>query len=163
MVEGELVVRPHKTWGREKVPHHGHEGIHPISFKPLVWGDIRWFKWLFALRYAEGYSSPKSFLFNKGGAKNLCRTCLTFHNTSVHGYIAFCDNSSLLVRCWGEAWHMFKDKALQWRNRACFRKRILLGKLFPSRGLFDYMPKLLGFREAKSILSTFQKNIADKI
>ena len=98
VVEGELVVGPHKTWGRLKVPHHGHEGIHPISFKPLVRGDMRLVKWLFAVRYVEGYSSPKKFWFNKGGAKNLCSTCLSFHDTSVHGYIAFCDNSSSWVR-----------------------------------------------------------------
>ena len=44
VVKGELVVGPHKTWGREKVPHHGHKGIQPISFKPLVQGDMRWVK-----------------------------------------------------------------------------------------------------------------------
>ena len=74
VVEGELAFGPHKTWGREKVPRHGHEGIHTISFKPLVQGDMRWVKRLLALRYVEGYSSPKSFCFNKGGAKNLCST-----------------------------------------------------------------------------------------
>ena len=69
----------------------------------------------------------------------------------------------MLVRCWGEAWHTFKDKALEWRNRACFRERFLLGKLVISGGLFDYMAKILGFREAKSIIFTFQKNIVDKL
>ena len=50
VVEGELVVGPHKNWCREKVSHHGHEGIHPISINPLVLGDMRWGKWLLALR-----------------------------------------------------------------------------------------------------------------
>ena len=44
VVKGELFVGPYKTWGRKKVPHHGHEGIYPTSFEPLVPGDMRWVK-----------------------------------------------------------------------------------------------------------------------
>ena len=52
---------------------------------------------------------------------------------------------------------------MEWRNRACFREKFLLGKLVVPRGLFGYMAKLLGFRDAKRIIFIFQKNIVDKL
>ena len=96
--EGELMAPPHKTWTQYFAPHHSHRDINHLSWRPIRQMNLRWVRWLFACVMCSGYSFPTTFwAFPPAPTKVRCTTCRTYHNLSVHGYLAFCPTHPLSV------------------------------------------------------------------
>ena len=103
VVLGERVLPPHKVWTRSQTPTHRHEGFHPLSFVPLCWNRVGWHKWIFGLQQRIGFQHYATF-WRDDPTKQECTSCGNRHNTSVHGYVAYCHDTHPLVQFWYSTW-----------------------------------------------------------
>ena len=96
--KGERFTYPHKKWTKTLLPTHQQADIWHVSFRPLRYRFQTWIKWIYACKWVPGYEGYHSFWFpprSPGFSKHakMCVRCGSLHNQSVHGYIAFCDQT----------------------------------------------------------------------
>ena len=155
--QGEKVQSPHKSWARALIPHHANIGIHPISWKPLKTDPHRWLRWLFGLVDSPGFASHYTFWQELVSATR-CAICLTFHNRSVAGTVAFCMGSPLCT-AWESAWGPWRDLVCQWRTLAQKRDRWMVGKVVVPSSLWDFLRNSLGNMLARNAVLHWQSKV----
>jgi hypothetical protein len=150
---GVLQHPPHKTWTHEAIPVHAHQGIHSISFVPLRHQNAAWFRWIFALQWAPGFSSYTTF-WKQTVPFHSCHLCRRRHNQSVHGVMAFCRPHPLHT-AWEMAWDS-NQAVLQWLQGAGPQDTWLIGKAVIPVTLYHHLSTVVGSPQAKRIIRRFQ-------
>jgi hypothetical protein len=143
---------PHKTWTHEAIPVHAHKGIHSISFSPLRYQNAAWFRWIFALQWAPGFSSYTTF-WKQTVPFHTCRLCHRRHNQSVHGVMAFC-RPHPLHNAWEMAWDSH-PAVTEWLQSASTPDTWLIGKAVIPATLYHHLTTVLGILQAKRIIRRF--------
>ena len=168
--KGEKFTYPHKVWTKTLLPKHQQSDIWHVSFWPLRYRFQTWIKWIYACKWVPGYEGYHSF-WNPPGSPgfskhaNLCGRCGSSHNQSVHGYIAFCDQTHPLVQAWIQSWpSSVQQRITQWRANANQRDRFILGKLcIPASLRITFKDWHLKFREVRAIIRKFQQIVTVKM
>ena len=109
--KGEKFTHPRKVWTKHLIPKHQQADIWHVSFWPLRYRHQTSIKWIYAFKWVPGYDGFHTYwapLGTRGFTRHekMRVRCGTNHNHSVHGFIAFCDNSHPLVKAWIESWPM---------------------------------------------------------
>ena len=155
--EGEKQSPPHKVWARHLIPHFSHEGVHWWSWAPLH-RSISWAKWFFGGKCVKGLADPRSFWKDRP-SRTACPHCALFHNQSIHGMVAYCQQTNPLVGAWLGAWGEQRAFVSVWRSQACRHDRQLSGKLLCPITLVNWLIDRLGYRVARRVVAGFYGHI----
>jgi hypothetical protein len=158
LIEGLPHMPPHKCWTEANVPTHRHTGIHPISFTPLKRSPdcLPWIKWLFGLCWRPGWAAYQSF-WSQSPSRHACPLCLTFHNASINGTLAFCDTHPLR-QAWLKAWNQHPI-IMEWLRTISPSDRVLVGKVCIPHSLYQKLNSELGRASTRRLIFSFQQAV----
>ena len=147
---------PHKCWTELNVPKHQHRDIHRISFTPLQRcpDSLLWIKWIFGLCWRPGWAPYQSF-WTQAPSRHACSVCLTSHNASINGTLAFCDRHPLR-QAWLQAWN-HHPLVVQWTQHLSLHDRVLLGKACIPNSLYTELSKNLGRASTRKLIFSYQR------
>ena len=161
VVLGERVPPPHEVWTRRQTPTHRHERFHPLSFVPLRWNRVVWHKWIFVLQQRIGLQHYATF-WRDDPPKQECTSCGNRHNSSVHGYLAYCHDTHPLVQSWYSAWPS-PGILRAWRQSAHCKERRIPARLCIPMSLYAHLRHRLGFVTARASIKLFQRKVVDNV
>ena len=168
--KGEKFIHPHKAWTKTEIPTHQQLDIWHVSCWPLRYKFQTWIKWIYACKCSAGYDSYHSVWAPPGTTgfikhAKMCVKCGTMHNLSVHGCIAFCNESHPVVQAWAESWPLsIQTKIKQWRTNANQRDRFILGKLcLPVNMRKSFKDWKISWRDSRIMIRKFQNTVTDKM
>ena len=159
---GELVLPPHKVWSHDLAPHHTYAGFHPLSWRPLRFRRLAWYKWLFGLQSRLGYAHYATFWSGKLPT-HACAHRGRQHNLSVQGMLAHCAEDHPLVSKWIAAWPPHANASI-WRRLAQKADLRIAGRLAVPVTLYRFLAaRLGGVTAARKAISRFQDSVLDLV
>ena len=89
-------------------------------------------------------------------------SCGNRHNTSVHGYLAYCHDTHPFVQSWYFAWPN-PGIVTVWRQSAHHKERRIAARLCIPTSLYAHLRHRLGFVTARASIKLFQRQVVDNV
>ena len=99
------------------------QDIHPVSKR-----FIPWFRFVHGVVASPDYAHPATYWDNRA-SKVKCTHCGTWHNQSVHGYVACCSPDHPLQVAYFSLWGPARAHVTAWHQLAVKINVLLMGKL----------------------------------